>query len=73
MGTALILGHWSQHHQRVSCRGHEIIALFDHLAVLAMVQSKFFPPIFVICDNGPVNSRGRLVGLAISLAVSLDC
>src|SRR5262249_49038334 len=35
----------AQHHHAVSCGRHQIIALFDDLAILAMVQPKFLEPI----------------------------
>src|SRR6516162_7966440 len=41
----------TQHHQRIASRTKKIVALLDHLAVLAVVEPKFFPPIIVLLEH----------------------
>jgi hypothetical protein len=38
-------GRKTQHPDRISSCEHKIVALFDHLAILAVIQAEFLPPI----------------------------
>src|SRR5262245_30120381 len=41
----------TQHHYCVSRCGHEIVTLFDHLSVPAVIQTEFLPPIFGVFES----------------------
>jgi hypothetical protein len=41
----------AQHHDGISCRGHQIIALLVHLPVLSMIEPEFLEPVIEMLER----------------------